>query len=447
MAKRGIFNRIGRAFNELRGTSQVFGENQWSKLFTWMGGGEEENSGEVVSSETGTRNSTIYNCLNVLSQDVATFPKQIRKDTDDGRKSISNNLTRLLNQKPNKWENAWHFWYGMIFIGEGWGNSYAYITERDNKGYAIEAIRIAPWMVTTEVVDGELYYVIDNKVVVHSSDMLHYRSMVTDSYEGENKIVYNAKTVGLKLKQQKYTSKAVGNKPPGILFQEGTAEQAAKNREIWNAQVSGDNLAGTPVLSGTIDYKQLMMSPEATAIIEQHNLSDQYLMGIWRIQPAMLSIHEKSNYNVVEQQNINHVKYALMPIITNLEQEIAEKMFPESNKRAKSPEYVKFNVKSLLRGDTKTQTEFYRFMVTTGVFNADNVLALEDYPPQMDENGNTGMGKKYYIQGAMVEKGKEVEEIKPPTTEKENDKRTMELLEDFAKKHKLNGYSKQASHE
>ena len=437
MSKPSIIQRVKVALTVLKGQTFNFGTNGWRKLWDFLGGGKEEDSGEVVTSETSTRLNTVFNCLNLLSQDIATISKQWRKDTSEGKEVLKGTIHRLLNLKPNQWENAYHFWYGMIFVGEGWGNSYAYIAERDSKGYASKLIRIKPWLVQVEIVDGELFYIVDNKVVIPSYDMFHYRSMVVGDPIGVNKIEYNAKTIGLKTKQQKYASRSVGNKPPGILFQKGTDQNIrAENQKIWNAQVSGDNIAGTPVLTGDLDYKALMMSPEATELIAQMNMTDEYIAGLWRIQPAMLSRHEKSNYNVVEQQNIIHVKYALRPIIVNMEQEISNKLFPSKNELSESPEYVKFNLKSLLRGDTKTQTEFYRFLRSEGVANADEIRAWEDMSPQLNENGKPGIGKKYFIQGAMIE-------IKDDMSTNETGEKSIDLLEEFAKKHKLNGYAKE----
>jgi HK97 family phage portal protein len=434
--KSSVFGKIRNAFSVLKGNIHIFGNDSWDKLLSFTGGILDEDSGQEVTSESGTALATVFSCLNNLSQDLATQPKQLKRNTSEGIESLSNQFTHMINHKPNKWENAWHFWYGIVFMGEGWGNSYAYISNRDSQGYASELVRIKPWLVTHEIVNNELYYVIDNKVAVHSLDMFHYRSMVTSSPIGENKISFNAKTIGLKLKQQSYTSKSVGNKPPGILFlKTATKEQALENKEEWNRQVAGDNLAGTPVLRGEVDYKNIMLDPKATEIIMQHNLTDQWIMSIWRISPSMLSKEDKTSYSQAEQQNINYVRYALMPITVNLEQEMGNKLLPISNVRKRYPEYLKLNLKSLLRGDIKTQTEYYKSMRTGGILNADEIRAFDDLPPQKDDKGNVGIGKKYYIQGAMVEVGK-------PTEEEAQEEKTLKLLDDFAKKHKMNGYGK-----
>jgi hypothetical protein len=44
-------------------------------------------------------------------------------------------------------------------------------------------------------------------------------------------------------------------------------------------------------------------------------------------------------------------------------------------------------------------------MVGDGLMNADEVRAKENMPPQKDEDGNEGMGKKYYISTNVMAKG------------------------------------------
>ena len=219
--KQGLFERFWNTAiwnTEQRGSVHSFGTGRsgLQQLLNFLGSsGKDEDSGQNVDSETGARLAIVHNCLNVLAQDLASQNIQIRQNTDnEGVKKLYNQLHKLLNTQPNKWENGYQFKYGMIYMGEGWGNSYAYIKERDANGYPTELIRLKPWEVSAEIVDGELYYIVSGTIAIHSSDMFHYRSMVTDGPMGENKIVWNKKTIGKKLKESKYTSTSIGNKPP-----------------------------------------------------------------------------------------------------------------------------------------------------------------------------------------------------------------------------------------
>lgn len=135
-------------------------------------------------------------------------------------------------------------------------------------------------------------------------------------------------------------------------------------------------------------------------------------LGIYRMQPVMVSVHEDSNYSNAEQQNIIHAKYTLSAPIAAWEQEANTKLFSERNKTASAPFYTKININGLLRGDTTAQMEMIRTMVTLGIFNQNDVLGLMDMPKVDD-------GDDYYIQGAMIKKG--AEPLPPTSRDRLND--------------------------
>ena len=51
------------------------------------------------------------------------------------------------------------------------------------------------------------------------------------------------------------------------------------------------------------------------------------------------------------------------------------------------PEYVKFNVDSLIRADTKTRYEVHQIARTIGLNNVDEIRAIEDMDPLPDGQG------------------------------------------------------------
>ena len=422
---------------EKRGQSFNFGEGGYSSFNDWFSGNTENDTDINVTSELGSKMGTVWGCLNILSQDTATLPCQVRQKTEDGKEVITNNITKLLNKKPNRYENAWQFMYGMVFFGEGWGNSYAYIF-RNERNEPTELVRLAPWSVEPKVIEGDLFYQVDGgKWTIPARDIIHYRSFILDDVKGISKIEYNANLIGLKKKQDQYAGRTTNTKIPGYLYAENaTSEQENDIKVAWNAAVRGDNISGTPFLKGGVKYEQLMISPEASEIVALTEWTDTQTIGLWRIQPSMLSNHKNSNYSNAEQQALNHVKFTLQPILTCLEQEFNEKLFSERNKQSKSPQYVKFNMHGLLRGDIQAQTAYLQAQRTSGIINADEWRALDDRPKQKDSKGNTGIGEKYLVQGAMVD-------IESIDSSIETEQRAKQEIEGILKKYKINGYSKQ----
>lgn len=353
---------------------------------------------ERVTPESGSKITTVWNCLNLISQDVASMEFQVRKRLNRGADKIKDNLYYLINSKPNRIENAWQFWYGMVFMGEGWGNSYAYIV-RDGVGSPKELIRLAPWRVTPRIYDNELFYIVDGNFTIAARDMFHYRSFVLDEVEGVSKIVYNANLMGLKQKQSRFAERSTGNKPPGYLYsKDSKKEQRDDILQAWNKNISGDKISGTPFLFGDVQYQQLMLTPEAADIVDMTEWTDINTFGIWRVQPVMLGRHKDSNYGNAEQQSIIHTK-TLTPYLTCLEQEANAKLLSERQKI--TGYYTNFNERDLMRGDLAALSNFIQSMTTVGHINSDEVRTeFLDMEPQAD-----GKGSPYYQQGAMMEKG------------------------------------------
>ena len=93
---------------------------------------------------------------------------------------------------------------------------------------------------------------------------------------------------------------------------------------------------------------------------------------------------------------IELVVYSLLSLTTQIEQSMNIAFFDEKERK---DHYIKFELKGLLRGDIKTRTEFYRAMLDRGVFNADDVLDLEDMNVQPK-----GIGKVYLVPLNMLNK-------------------------------------------
>lgn len=365
----------------------------------WRLLGDDNEANEKVTPVTGAKITTVFSAINVISQDNAILPIQVKKDSNKGKKTVKNShVYKLLNRRANPYMNAYHFRYVMNFLCESRGNSYAWI-ERDEMFNPIALWPINPSEVQRmkDPTSNTWVYIIRG-VAFPDYDIFHLFTFTTDGYNGTSKITHNAQLIGLKIKTHRYKARSIGNQIPGYISSDGgNTTQISTIADDWKKRIEkGD----TPFLLGA-DFKQLMFNPQQADIVLSDKWTDTMTLSIWRMQPVMVSIHEDSNYSNAEQQNIIHAKYTLSASITAWEQEINEKLFTERNKLSENPEYVKFNINGLLKGDTTTQMEVIRTMTTLGLWNAKRVMDLMDEP--YPEEG----GDDYYIQGAMVKKGSE----------------------------------------
>jgi HK97 family phage portal protein len=359
----------------------------------------DDSDAEVkVTVTEGTRIDTVFSCINVLAQDISSLPYNIRQDSKTGKKEIKNDIYRLIHTRPNQYTSASNFWYFIIHNMLSEGNGYAYIKRNPITYRPKEVIQLASCDVTPLVFEGGIYYSY-RSLTIPAEDMLHYKLYSFDGILGVSPIVWNANTFGYRIKQQKYQAKALGQKPPGILSfdQNLTTEQREQNRKMWKDATTGDRVGETPVLSNGAKYQQMMISPSEGQMIEAAELNDERICGIYRIPPALVQNYKRATFSNAEQQDLVYVKYAITPILTVIEQETDFKLFTEKEKASENPPYTFFNLKGILRGDIRTQTEFYKFLRSYGIASANQILDIEDMPRLEGDQGDIVV-----IQGAYI---------------------------------------------
>ena len=105
-------------------------------------------------------------------------------------------------------------------------------------------------------------------------------------------------------------------------------------------------------------------------------------------QPSKVGIEVNNSYNSLEQQSIAFVTDTMMPYFVQYEQEMNDKLF---SSKIDQNHYTKFNINSLMRGDSAARKEWYRTLFNIGVFTRNEIRALEEMNPILD-------GDKTYLQ-------------------------------------------------
>jgi HK97 family phage portal protein len=358
-------------------------------------------SGEYVTESRASRISTVFNCINVIAQDIAQTPLNVYQNGEQGRQLVRGKTNTLLDYKPNDRMTAYNWAYSMVYCYLVYGNAYSLI-QRDGNGNPSQLLPIHPGAVEVLCTNHDVFYKVNELGTISARDMLHYKLFTKDGVKGISPIMHNAELMGKRLKEQKFSSRTLGAKPPGYLSGTATDEQQKTIAKQWSASISGDDVRGTPFLVGDVKYNPLQLSGDQIQFIESTIETNKEIYGIFRIQPTMVSNFDEGVKANAEQQAINHVKFTLQPHYKMIEDENNCKLFGSKNESRKDPLYTWHNTDHFLRGDMQTRYKVYHDMILDGVLNADEVRALENKPKQPN-----GLGEKYYMQGAMVEKGKE----------------------------------------
>lgn len=93
-------------------------------------------------------------------------------------------------------------------------------------------------------------------------------------------------------------------------------------------------------------------------------------------------------FSNIEHLSMSFVEHTLQPICTQIEQEMNYKLFTTAEQ--KQGFYVKFNMTSALRADSKTRAEYYQMMVRNGFMTVNEVRALEELD-KLREHGDRNL--------------------------------------------------------
>ena len=366
-------------------------------------------SGQAVSKDTALRISSVWSCVRVISETIASLPISLyEKNTNNKRVTLLNNpLHNLVSEQPSSLYDSFSFFERCLVDLCLDGNFYAYI-ERNSGGLPTQIIPIQCNDVDVYVSpDGrEVYYEIDqNEIIpypvtgkVNSINMLHIKGMSTDGVVGKSPIESAAESLGVSLSIEKFAGSFFKNgasiggilKHPGVL----KPETAKRLRAGWNQTYSGSINAGkTAILEEGMDFIPRMIPNNQAQFLEtrQYQVSD--IARIFRVPNHMINDLSKISYSSIEAQQIDFVVHTITPWIKRIETALNQKLVPV---KQKGKQYFKFNLTALLRGDSKTRADYYRTLVNIGVLSPDEVRQFEDL------NSMGGASESVYMQSNMM---------------------------------------------
>jgi HK97 family phage portal protein len=360
-------------------------------LAAWEGiGGGPTASGEIISERTAMAISTVYTCVTILSEGVASLPCKLMKRLDKGREEAVNNpLYNLLAFAPNPEMTAFTFWSTIVGSSALTGNAYAQIVWGENKvpesiwplnPLKTEPVRQADGTLAFKTTDGEK----DGTYrIIKAADILHFPLFSLDGIKGVGPIRAARESFATARAMEKYGARwfANGAQPPSYLIRKGTPPDPkvqAEIRESWNAAHSGENQHTQGFLFGDWDIKTIGLDPQDTQFIAARNYTRSDIAAMFKIPAQMVgSLERMSNNNWIGQQ-LGFVIDTLRPIIIRIEQELQRKLLIG---RSASKLSVTFDVTERMRGDFQTQTQTLALGRQWGLLSANECRIELGYNP------------------------------------------------------------------
>lgn len=404
----GIFSGITNLARTIRETAS-----------RWVGGSRvavagRTMAGVVVTPDNAVTISAVWACLRYLSQTVAVLPWHVMKDGAKGAEiQDKHSIDYLLWKRPNKEWSAFQFKETLTHWALRWGNGYAEI-ERDqlDRPYALWPIHPERVQVCRDPDTGELYYEVTGqtggKIEIEAKDMFHIRGF-GEGVVGVNVIHYAAESLGWARAAQLFGAAFFGNGAniSGIVAHKkkltvpGLARVKAEFDQLYKGIKNSHGVVHTDT---DAEFRKIGLDAKETQLIEVHQFLVEEVCRWFGVPPHKIMHLLRSTFSNIEHQAIEVVVDSVSPWVKRFEDEADYKLFGQNRQGL----YTKMNMNALLRGDSKSRSEFYRAMFDMGAYSPNRILELED------ENTIGADGDKHLVQLNLTTLDKAGEEPPAP---------------------------------
>ena len=331
------------------------------------------------------RISTVYTCVNIISDDVGTLPLHVKFRNQDNKieKLYSHPVARVLLE-PNPFMTGIDFRRALVACVKLHGNGYAHISERDKRGYPTRLDLIMPDKVHVSKGKNDLFYTLTELgVTVPSRDMLHIKGSVRDGILGKSPLTEQRELLDNANNMSKF-SKNIYKRDlrHAAVFQtdaqlkDNAFERLRKQlTAMWsNAHRNNDPL----LLDDGLKIATVTITPEDAQFIATKLLTIDEIAAVFRVPAHKVGDWTRGTYSNNTQANLEYFTDCIRPLLEIVEAEFNRKLFLESEKE---DHYIDINFNGLLRTSIAEQTEKYNKMFNMGVYSPNDIRRMEDLDP------------------------------------------------------------------
>jgi HK97 family phage portal protein len=242
---------------------------------------------------------------------------------------------------------------------------------------------------------GEVTYRIAGKKV-DPDNIRHIKGFsIPGRPTGLGPIDYARTTFGLGLAQQEYASRFFSQGAQAntvITFPDDKSEDEVNEAlDIWRSHHQGLYNAHQPgVLTNGGSIESISVTPEQAQFLQSRQFQVTEVARLFRTPPWMVADVEKSTSwgTGIESQGIHFASFTLRSPIRRVERLFTGLLPPR--------QYARMNIAALVRADLLTRLEAYERGRNAGLWNIDEIRALEDLPPLPDNKGEDHLAPLNY---------------------------------------------------
>ena len=380
-------------------------------------------SGKSVNARTAIQVSTVYACVRVIAETVASLPFSVfEQDKTGSQKALDHPLYRILHDEPNPEMTSFVWREAMLTHLLLWGNSYSQIL-RAGRGSVIGLYPLLPDHMEVDRDDkGKLTYTYSTtsgeQVKLRPEDVLHIPGLGFDGIMGYSPIAVERNAVGLSIAAEEFGGKFFGNgaTPSGILTHPNTVKNPKALRESWMEAYGGSSNANrVAILEEGMTFTRISMPNNEAQFLETRKFQVEEICRIYRVPPHMIADLEHATFSNIEHQSIDFAVHCIRPWLVRIEQSVNRALFSE---KEKGRFYCQFNLDGLMRGSYKERMEGYSIARQNGWMTANDIRNLENQNPIPKEEG----GDALLVNGNMIPVSLAMQARSADAAKKENSK-------------------------
>lgn len=395
---------IRRIFGMSDNDIQQPAASAWTNPAWWGGAGGGSVAGPAVSQEVALNISTVYACVGLLSETIASLPLVIYRylENEQGRERARNHpLYEMLHDQPNARQTAFEFRQMMMAHALLRGSGYARIVP-GARGFVDALEPLHPdWVWKEKNSNGVIRYRVTDpdtgkQQLYLENEIFEVGGLSLDGWTTLSVVEYARDSMGLTLAAERYGGRFFRNdsRPGGVLSTDNKLSPEARKRlkAQWLQMHSGGNQWKVAVLEQGLQWQPIGISPDEAQFLQSREFQAEDVCRWFRVPPHMVGLTSKATSwgSGIEQQSIGFVTYTLRPWLVRWSQAIARDLI-----LAPQRYFADFVVEQLLRGDIETRYNAYATARQWGWMSVNEI--------RQRENLNAVPGGDTYLQPMNME--------------------------------------------
>lgn len=383
----GFFNRVSAGINIQANRGQIATQEMEDSFLTRAFGGSKSSTGQLISQHKAMSLSAWFACVRVIAETVAHPPLEVyEKKGDSIDKAEDLDIYWALKNEFNDYTSSFVARETMINHLCGWGNAYMEV-QRNGKGEPLKLWSLLPDRTIPELKNGQLRYLTSVGGVhmpIAPQNVIHVPGLSFDGLIGYSPIDLARNILGLLDATEEFGAKYFerGSRSGGVLVHPGQLSPKAKEniRQTHERDNAGlENAHRITILEEGMKFVPTTIPPNDAQFLETRKFQVIEVARFFRMPAHKIGEMENATYSNIEQQTIDFITDCIMPYILKIEHELNRKLWV--TKEMKKRFYVKFNLKNLLRGDSKQRAEFYGALLDRGAITRNEVRGWEELQP------------------------------------------------------------------